>query len=35
MAKRPRRNHGMVFKANVALEAMKQQQTIVELGQRF
>jgi hypothetical protein len=35
MARRPRRNHGMVFKARVALEAMKEQQTFVELGSAF
>jgi transposase-like protein len=35
MAKRPRRNHGAVFKAKVALEALKGDQTIVELAERF
>ena len=35
MAKRPRRNHGAVFKAKVALEAMKGEQTLVELAERF
>ena len=31
MAKRPRRNHGAAFKAKVALEAIKEEQTLVEL----
>ena len=35
MAKRPRRNHGAVFKARVALEAIKEDQTLVELAERF
>ncbi len=35
MTKRPRRNHGAVFKAKVALEALKGEQTLVELGARF
>jgi transposase-like protein len=35
MAKRPRRNHGAAFKAKVALEAMKGEQTLVELAERF
>ena len=35
MSKRPRRNHAPVFKAKVALEALKGNQTIVELSQRF
>jgi hypothetical protein len=33
MAKRPRRNHGAVFKAKVALEAIKGDQTLVELSE--
>jgi transposase len=33
--KRPRRNHGSAFKAKVALEAIKGDQTIVELAERF
>jgi transposase-like protein len=33
--KRPRRNHGAAFKAKVALEAIKGEQTAVELGERF
>jgi transposase-like protein len=35
MTKRPRRNHGAAFKAKVALEAIKGEQTLVELGARF
>ena len=35
MAKRPRRNHGAAFKAKVALEALKGEQTLVELAERF
>jgi transposase-like protein len=35
MAKKPRRNHGAVFKAKVALEAIKGDQTLVELAERF
>ena len=35
MAKRPRRNHGAAFKAKVALEAIKGEQTLVELSERF
>lgn len=35
MSKRPRRNHAPVFKAKVALEALKGDQTIVELSQRY
>jgi transposase len=35
MAKRPRRNHGAGFKAKVALEAVKGEQTLVELSERF
>jgi transposase len=33
--KRPRRNHGAAFKAKVALEAIKGEQTIVELAEGF
>jgi transposase len=33
--KRPRRNHGAAFKAKVALEAIKGEQAIVELAERF
>jgi transposase-like protein len=35
MSKRPRRNHAPAFKAKVALEALKGEQTVVELAQRF
>jgi transposase len=35
MSKRPRRNHAPAFKAKVALEAIKCEQTIVELSQRY
>ena len=35
MAKRQRRNHGAAFKAKVALEAIKGDQTLVELAERF
>jgi transposase-like protein len=35
MAKRPRRNHGTAFKAKVALEAIKGEETTVELAGRF
>ena len=35
MARRPRRNHSPQFKAKVALEAVKGEQTMAELSQRF
>ncbi|MEW6552629.1 MAG: IS3 family transposase [Campylobacterota bacterium] len=35
MMKRPRRNHSAAFKAKVALEALKEGQTLVELAERF
>ena len=35
MTKRPRRNHAAAFKAKVALEAIKGDQTLVELSERF
>lgn len=35
MSKRPRRNHVSAFKAKVALEAIKEQQTLIELAERF
>jgi transposase len=35
MSKRTRRNHGSEFKAKVALEALKGEQTLTELSQRF
>jgi transposase len=35
MTKRPRRNHGAAFKAKIALEAIKGEQTLVGLSERF
>jgi len=35
MTKRPRRNHSAAFKTKVALEAIKGEQTLVELSERF
>ena len=35
LSKRPRRNHAPAFKAKVALEALKGDQTLVELSQRY
>ena len=35
MSKRPRRNHSPVFKAKVALEALKGNQTIVDIAARY
>ena len=35
MSKRPRRNHSAAFKARVAVEALKDGQTLVELAERF
>ena len=35
MSKRPRRNHSAAFKAKVALEAVKEEQTLVQLSERF
>jgi len=35
MTKRPRRNHGTTFKAKVALEAIREEQTLIELAERF
>jgi transposase-like protein len=35
MTKRSRKNHGTAFKAKVALEAIKEQQTLSELSDRF
>lgn len=35
MSKRPRRNHAPTFKAKVALDALKGEQTIVELSERY
>jgi transposase len=33
--KRPRRNHAAAFKAKVALAAIKNEQTLVQLAERF
>ena len=35
MTKKQRRNHGATFKAKVALEAIKEEQTLSALGERF
>ena len=35
MSKRPRRNHAPAFKAKVALDALKGDQTIIELAERY
>ena len=35
MSKRSRRNHSAAFKAKVALEAIKGQQTVIEIAERF
>ena len=35
MSKRPRRNHAPTFKAKVALDALKGEQTLVELSERY
>jgi transposase-like protein len=35
MSKRPRRNHAPAFKAKVALDALKGDQTVVELAERY
>ena len=35
MSKRPRRNHAPAFKAKVALDALKGEQTLVELSERY
>lgn len=35
MSRRPRRNHSPVFKAKVALEAIKGEQPVIELAERF
>jgi transposase len=35
MSKRPRRNHSAAFKAKVAVEALKGEQTLIELAERF
>ncbi len=35
MSKRPRRNHSGVFKAKVALEAIKEEKTLIQLSEQF
>ena len=35
MTKRPRRNHSGVFKAKVALEAVKEEQTLIQRSERI
>jgi len=35
MSRRPRRNHSAAFKAKVAMEVLKGEQTLAELAQRF
>jgi len=35
MSKRPRRNHSPAFKAKVAVAAIKEEKTLVELAERF
>jgi len=35
MPRRPRRNHSPAFKAKVALEAVKGEQSIIEIAERF
>ena len=35
MSKRPRRNHAPAFKAKVALDALKGEQTLVEIAERY
>ncbi len=35
MVRKQRRNHGATFKAKVALEAIKNEQTLSELAERF
>ena len=35
MTKRPRRNHSASFKAKVALEAVEEEQTLIQLSERF
>ena len=35
MSKRPRRNHAPAFKAKVALDALKGEETLVEIAQRY
>lgn len=35
MSKRSRRNHSPAFKAKAAVEAVKGQQTVIEIAERF
>jgi transposase len=35
MSRRPRRNHSAVFKAKVALETIKGEETLISIAQRF
>ena len=35
MSKRPRRNHAPAFKAKVALDTLKGEQTLVEIAERY
>jgi len=35
MSKRSRRNHSAAFKAKVAVEALKGEQTVIQLAERF
>lgn len=35
MPRRPRRNHSPAFKAKVALEAVKGEQPLIEIAERF
>lgn len=35
MPRRPRRNHAPAFKAKVALEALKGEETTIEIAERF
>ena len=35
MAKRPRRNHTAAFKAKVALEAVKEEKTVIEIAEIY
>jgi transposase len=35
MTKRTRRNHSLAFKAKVALEALREQETVAEIARRY
>jgi len=35
MSKRPRRNHSPAFKAKVALEALREQESVAEIARRY